>query len=85
MDEDRKQNLTSDERMELVALRRDKRLRSAAFRLAFPGSPTPGPGWPVGRPDLVVLGRHPGLPGTRSVRHAVLNHAHSPVAIVPSS
>jgi nucleotide-binding universal stress UspA family protein len=37
------------------------------------------------RADLVVLGRHPGLPGPGSVRHAVLNHAHGPVAIVPSS
>lgn len=40
------------------------------------------------RADLVVLGRHashPGLPGPGSVRHAVLNHAHGPVAVVPSS
>ena len=37
------------------------------------------------RADLVVLGRHPGLPGPGSVRHAVLNHAHGPVVIVPSS
>jgi len=37
------------------------------------------------RADLVVLGRHPGLPGPGSVRHAVLNHAHGPIAIVPSS
>jgi nucleotide-binding universal stress UspA family protein len=36
------------------------------------------------RADLVVLGRHPGLPGPGSVRHAVLNHAHGPVAIIPS-
>jgi nucleotide-binding universal stress UspA family protein len=40
------------------------------------------------RADLVVIGRHathsgPQCPG--SVRHAVLNHAHGPVAIVPSS
>lgn len=38
------------------------------------------------RAGLVVLGRHTGhagLPG--SVRHAVLNHAHGPIAIVPSS
>jgi nucleotide-binding universal stress UspA family protein len=37
--------------------------------------------------DLVVVGRHakhPGLPGAGSVRHAVLNHAHGPVVIVPS-
>ena len=40
------------------------------------------------RADLVVVGRHakhPGLPGAGSVRHAVLNHAHGPVAIVPSA
>ena len=37
------------------------------------------------RADLVVLGRHPGLPGPGFVRHAVLNHAHGPVALVPSS
>jgi nucleotide-binding universal stress UspA family protein len=39
--------------------------------------------------DLVVLGRHPGPggepPGIGSVQHAVLNHAHGPVAIIPSS
>jgi nucleotide-binding universal stress UspA family protein len=40
------------------------------------------------RADLVVIGRHagqPGLPGPGSVRHAVLNHALDPVAVVPSS
>ena len=37
------------------------------------------------RADLVVIGRHPGLTGPGSVRHAVLNHAHGPIAIVPSS
>ena len=40
------------------------------------------------RADLVVLGRHghpagPG-PGVGSVQHAVLDHAHGPVAVVPS-
>jgi nucleotide-binding universal stress UspA family protein len=40
------------------------------------------------RADLVVLGRHAAhhaLRGPGSVRHVVLNHAHGPVAIVPSS
>jgi nucleotide-binding universal stress UspA family protein len=40
------------------------------------------------RADLVVLGRHghPGgvSPGIGSVQHAVLDHAHGPVAVVPS-
>jgi nucleotide-binding universal stress UspA family protein len=39
------------------------------------------------RADLVVIGRHTShshLPGPGSVRHAVLNHAHGPIAIVPS-
>jgi nucleotide-binding universal stress UspA family protein len=40
------------------------------------------------RADLVVLGRHghpAGLgPGIGSIQHAVLDHAHGPVAIVPS-
>jgi nucleotide-binding universal stress UspA family protein len=41
-----------------------------------------------GRADLVVIGRHasrPRLRGPSSVRHAVLNYAHGPIAIVPSS
>ncbi|MBV9208171.1 MAG: universal stress protein [Actinobacteria bacterium] len=40
------------------------------------------------RADLVVIGRHarhPGLEGPGSVRHAVLNHAHGPIAVVPSA
>ena len=40
------------------------------------------------RADLVVLGRHTthgGLPGAGAIRHSVLNHAHGPVVIVPSS
>jgi len=37
------------------------------------------------RADLVVIGRHSGHQGPGSVRHAVLNHAHGPVVIVPSA
>jgi nucleotide-binding universal stress UspA family protein len=40
------------------------------------------------RADLVVIGRHATralVPGPGAVRHAVLNHAHGPVATVPSS
>ena len=40
------------------------------------------------RADLVVIGKHVShhrLRGPGSVRHAVLNHAHRPIAIVPSS
>jgi nucleotide-binding universal stress UspA family protein len=36
------------------------------------------------RTDLVVIGRGPGTPGPGSVRHALLNHAHGPIAVVPS-
>jgi nucleotide-binding universal stress UspA family protein len=39
------------------------------------------------RADLVVIGKraHPaGRPGPGSVRHALLNHAHGPIAVVPS-
>jgi len=36
------------------------------------------------RADLVVIGRG-AEPGTRSVAHALLSHAHGPVAVVPGS
>jgi nucleotide-binding universal stress UspA family protein len=39
------------------------------------------------RADLVVVGRlggHPGPHGPGPVRHAVLSHAHGPIAVVPS-
>jgi nucleotide-binding universal stress UspA family protein len=37
------------------------------------------------RADLVVLGRHAAHQGPGAVTHAVLNHAHGPIATVPSS
>jgi len=38
------------------------------------------------RADLVVIGRHAGhRQGPGSVRNAALNHAHGPVAVIPSS
>jgi nucleotide-binding universal stress UspA family protein len=37
------------------------------------------------RAGLVVIGRHTGLQGPGSVRHAVLSHAHGALAFVPSS
>ena len=40
------------------------------------------------RADLVVIGRHTAhadRPGPGAVRHAVLNHAHGPVVVVPST
>lgn len=39
------------------------------------------------RADLIVIGRHgtPGRPAIGAIQHAVLNHAHGPVAIVPSA
>jgi len=37
------------------------------------------------RADLVVLGRRPPHHGPGTVTHAVLNHAHGPIATVPSS
>ena len=37
------------------------------------------------RTDLLVLGRHPAHHGPGAVTHAVLNHAHGPIATVPSS
>ena len=39
------------------------------------------------RADLVVIGRHgehPGPHGPGPIRHAVLSHAHGPIALVPS-
>lgn len=40
------------------------------------------------RADLVVIGRHDdsaGIAGVGSIQHPVLNHAHGPIAIIPST
>ncbi len=37
------------------------------------------------RADLVVLGRHPAHHGPGTVTHALLSHAHGPIATVPSA
>jgi nucleotide-binding universal stress UspA family protein len=69
-----------------------------SWREKYPGVPVSYqvvPGHParalVGlsvRADLVVMGRHAGHPGPHgpgTVRHAVLSHAHGPVAVVPTA
>ncbi|WP_344440703.1 universal stress protein [Kitasatospora nipponensis] len=70
----------------------------APWREKFPRVPVDAEvtGWPAGRAlveasrsaSLVVVGRRtprirPALPGLGAVAHAVLHHAHSPVAVVP--
>jgi len=68
-----------------------------SWREKYPGVPVSHqvvPGHPaqalIGlsvRADLVVMGRHashPGPHGPGRVRHAVLSHAHGPVAVVPT-
>jgi nucleotide-binding universal stress UspA family protein len=68
-----------------------------SWREKYPGVPASQeviPGHPAraliglsARADLVVVGRHDGHPGPHGpgpVRHAVLSHAHGPIALVPS-
>ena len=68
------------------------------WREKYPGVPVSHqvvPGHPAralvglsARADLVVMGRHAGHPGPHgpgTVRHAVLSHAHGPVAVVPTA
>jgi nucleotide-binding universal stress UspA family protein len=68
-----------------------------SWREKYPGVPVSQevvPGYPArvliglsARADLVVMGRHGGHPGPHGpgpVRHAVLSHAHGPIAIIPS-
>jgi len=69
-----------------------------SWREKYPGVPVSHqvvPGHParalIGlsvRADLVVMGSHAGHPGPHGpgrVRHAVLSHAHGPVAVVPTA
>ena len=69
-----------------------------SWREKFPGVPVSHqvvPGHPAralivlsARADLVVMGTHAGHPGPHGpgrVRHAVLSHAHGPVAVVPTA
>jgi nucleotide-binding universal stress UspA family protein len=69
-----------------------------SWREKYPGVPVSHqvvPGHPAraliglsARADLVVMGRHaahPGPHGPGMVRHAVLSHAHGPVAVVPTA
>jgi nucleotide-binding universal stress UspA family protein len=69
-----------------------------SWREKYPGVPVSHqvvPGHPArtlvglsARADLVVMGRHAGHPGPHgpgTVRHAVLSHAHGPVAVVPTA
>jgi nucleotide-binding universal stress UspA family protein len=39
----------------------------------------------AGRADLVVVGRHSRGPAIGGIQHAVLSHAHGPIAIVPET
>jgi nucleotide-binding universal stress UspA family protein len=68
-----------------------------SWREKYPGVPVSQevvPGYPArvliglsARADLVVMGRrgaHAGPHGPGPVRHAVLSHAHGPIAVVPS-
>jgi nucleotide-binding universal stress UspA family protein len=68
-----------------------------SWREKYPGVPVSQevvPGYPArvliglsARADVVVMGRHgehPGPHGPGPVRHAVLSHAHGPIAVVPS-
>jgi len=69
-----------------------------SWREKYPGVPVSHqvvPGHPAraliglsARADMVVMGRHaahPGPHGPGPVRHAVLSHAHGPVAVVPTA
>jgi len=39
----------------------------------------------AGRADLVVVGRHSRGPAVGGIQHAVLSHAHGPIAVVPET
>jgi len=80
---------------ERLAAETDKHLEEAMepWREKYPGVPIRRDvvhGHPArvlaayaGRADLVVIGRHSGGHAIGGIQHAVLSHAHGPVAIVP--
>jgi len=80
---------------ERLAAETDKHLEEAMepWRAKYPGVPIRRDvvhGHPArvlaayaGRADLVVIGRHSGGHAIGGIQHAVLSHAHGPVAIVP--
>jgi nucleotide-binding universal stress UspA family protein len=74
---------------QLLAAWRDKYPDVAASQDVVHGHPGRVLAGLSARADLVVLGRHhthgETRPGTARVAHAVVSHAHGPVAIVPSA
>ncbi len=73
---------------ELLDSWREKYPGVAAGHQVVPGHPARALIGLSARADLVVMGRHdrhPGPHGPGPVRHAVLSHAHGPVAVVPTA
>jgi len=70
---------------EALRIWRDKYPGVPAGQEVVPGRPARMLVGLSARAGLVVIGRHAGRQGPGSVRHAVLSHAHGPIAIVPSS
>jgi len=74
-----------DDCAEALGVWRDKYPGVPAGQEVVPGRPARILVGLSARAGLVVIGRHAGLQGPGPVRHAVLSHAHGPIAIVPSS
>jgi nucleotide-binding universal stress UspA family protein len=82
---------------ERLAAQTDRNLAEAVelWREKYPGVPVRRdvvPGHPArvlaaytGRADLVVIGRHSRGPVIGGILHALLSHAHGPIAIVPET